>query len=115
MTRVRQLREEIAAQAAVAGAELAQWRASLQRSRRSGTALLTSPRALAAAFGAGFAVSWLSRRRHRSSAGSAVRYAAGLLQPMVLSAAAAWWQSRQQVEKELEEHARRPTETGLQP
>jgi hypothetical protein len=104
MTSVRQLRLEIAAQAAAAAAQRAHWRTSLQRSRDSGAALVTSPKALAIAFGTGFALAWLSRVQRRSVSGSALRYVGDLVQPMVLSSLVAWWQSRQQVDKELAQH-----------
>jgi nitroreductase len=104
MTSVHQLRLEIAAQAATAAAMRQHWKASVRRSRESGAALVTSPKALAIAFGTGFVLAWLSHIQRASVSGSALRYAGSALQPMVLSSLVAWWQSRQQVDRELAQH-----------
>jgi hypothetical protein len=93
MASVNQLQRDIAARRMAVEEQRLLWRASLQRCRNSGHALIASPRALALAFGCGLSLGWLSGVR-RSAAGGALRYVGGVVQPMLFSAAVAWWQGR---------------------
>jgi hypothetical protein len=93
MASVSQLHRDIAARRLAVEEQRLLWRASLLRCRQRGHALITSPRTLALAFGCGLTLGWLSGVR-RSAAGGALRYVGGVVQPMLLSAAVAWWQGR---------------------